>query len=353
MDKKISIIIPVHHAENYLSECLESIVNQDYRNFEIILVDDKTSGNSEAIYHKVKKECDKIHVLEGKPSGPASERNRGLQYATGDYIMFIDADDYLPHQYVLSHMVQKLQKTGADIVVGNYKRLWNGRLLPAASHKAFSELPVKSEDFRFQGFFSVGTLSYVWGKMYRASFLQENHIEFSDYSYAEDKMFSFQCYIKEAQYAFIEEAVYVYRKNDSSVSYSYRPDSPGNWIKIAKDAKKELDNSGVSYEDLVAYTIFFGAFFDGKMNYEYKNKKVRAVKEVLSIYGSNSVSQEQFKRLSRLKSSCNISSVMWRFLIRGFAFAMRLHLYSLLGLGIKFLVDCKIDERLSDTGKRE
>ena len=166
MDKKISIIIPVHQAEKYLSECLESIVKQDYRNFEIILVDDKTTDNSEAIYRKYKKECENLHVLEGEPSGPATERNKGLQYATGEYLMFVDADDYLPDSHVLSRMVQKLQQTDGDIVVGNYQRLWNGKILPAASHKTFSELPVKSEDFRFQGFFSVGTLSYVWGKMY-------------------------------------------------------------------------------------------------------------------------------------------------------------------------------------------
>lgn len=353
MDKKISIIIPVHHAENYLSECLESIVNQDYRNFEIILVDDKTSGNSEAIYHKVKKECDKIHVLEGEPSGPATERNKGLQYATGEYLMFVDADDYLPDSHVLSRMVQKLQQTDGDIVVGNYQRLWNGKLLSAASHKTFSELPVESEDFRFQGFFSVGTLSYVWGKMYRASFLKEKNLQFAPYTYAEDKMFSFRCYINDAHYEFIEENVYVYRKNDTSVSYTYRPDSVRNWISIAKATKEAFDEAGTCYDDLVAYTIFFGAFFDGKMNYEFKDRKIGAVKEVLKEYAKYPISKEQFKRLSRLKNSCNISSFMWRFMIRGFAIGMRFHLYTLLGLGIKLLVDCKIDERLSDTGKRE
>lgn len=100
----------------------------------------------------------------------------------------------------------------ADIVVGNYERLWNGRRFAAASHTSFSELNPDSEDFRFQGFFSVGTLSYVWGKLYRKQFLEKNEAVFENLPYAEDKLFNIQCYLCNPKYAFIQETGYIYRK---------------------------------------------------------------------------------------------------------------------------------------------
>ena len=91
------------------------------------------------------------------------------------------------------------------------KTYWKERLLPAAGHEHFSILRPDSEDFRFQGFFSVGTLAYVWGKVYRKSFLTDHEIHFSDLEYGEDKVFNMQCYVCGARYAFLEDRGYVYR----------------------------------------------------------------------------------------------------------------------------------------------
>lgn len=355
MQEKISIIIPVHNAEEYLDECLQSIVNQEYKNIEVILVDDGTSKGSEEIYTGFRQECEGICVVEGQSDGPAKARNRGLDRATGEYIVFIDADDYLPSKDVLSKMKEELERSGADIVVGNYERLWNGTLLPATSNQVFSQYSRESRDFRFMGFFSVGTLSYVWGKMYRTSFIKDNDLKFDDFYYAEDKLLSFKFYIQGAQYTFLEKPVYVYRKNDTSISHGYREDSVSAWMAIAEETWATLWKKGFekSYGDLVAYTIFFAAFFDGKMNYEYKNKSMKAVKEILKEYASYPLAREKFKELSGGQKNEKISSFLWRFMIGGFALGMRLKCYFLLSLGIKLLIDLKIDERLSDTGKRE
>jgi len=355
MQKKISIIIPVHNAEDYLTDCLESIVTQDYKNIEILLVDDGTSKGSKEIYKFFREQCEGIRIIKGQTDGPARARNRGLEQATGEYIVFIDADDYLPSKDVLTQMLEELENSQADIVVGNYERLWNGNLLPATNNQVFAKCPRNSADFRFCGFFSVGTLSYVWGKMYRASFIRENNLKFDDFYYAEDKLLSYKFYIYGAKYAFMEKSVYVYRKNATSISHRYRADSVESWMAIAEETWEILCKKGLEqqYDDLVAYTIFFAAFFDGKMNYEYKNKSLKAVKKILKKYASYPLAKEKFKELSKIKKKRKISSFLWRFMIGGFAFAMHLHCYMLLALGIKLLIDLKIDERLSDTGKRE
>ena len=93
-----------------------------------------------------------------------------------------------------------------------------------AKHESFALCSPSSEEFRFQGFFSVGTLSYVWGKLYRREFLRKYQVTFTDLSYAEDKLFNMQCYICDAKYVFLEDIGYIYRKNDhvSFLAVSFR-----------------------------------------------------------------------------------------------------------------------------------
>lgn len=186
--------------------------------------------------------------------------------------MFVDADDYLANEEILSRLFWKAQESGADIVVANYMRLWKGKQLNAVSHVSFSEKSQNTEDFRFQGFFSVGTLSYVWGKLYRKSFIEQNHICFADIAYAEDKLFNMQCCLSGAKYAFIDEIGYIYRRNEQSVSFRYNPHLKECWLEIAtllrryaKEIKVEDKKTAEIVKDaasgLIEYLLFFGSFF--------------------------------------------------------------------------------------------
>ncbi len=353
MNKKISVIVPVYNAEEYLPQCIESILKQDYENLELLLVDDGSSDKSMQICEEYVRRSGKVRVFAQKNSGVSAARNRGIEKAEGDYIVFVDADDYLPESCVLSRMAAQIGS--ADILVGDYMRLWNDKLLPAGSCSSFSGFSPEQGAFRFRGFFSVGTLSYVWCKMYRRSFLQENHLRFGDYAYAEDKLFNFYCYIRGAKYAFLTEPVYVYRKNDASASYQFRPDSVKGWMAIAEELEHSMcvESGDKGYGDLVACTIFFAAFFDGKMNYEYGGKTLSAVKKVLKEYASYPLAKKYFSELARGRLLKNISPFLWKGIIWGFAWGMWLHCYGILSLGIKLLIDWRIDERLSDTGLRE
>lgn len=353
MNKKISVIVPVYNAETYLPQCIESILRQDYEDLELLLVDDGSSDKSVPICEEYGRRSEKIRVLAQKNSGVSAARNKGIENAKGDYIVFVDADDYLPESFVLSHMVAEMGE--ADILVGDYMRLWNDGLLPAESCSSFSGFSPEEGAFRFRGFFSVGTLSYVWCKMYRRSFLQENELGFGNYAYAEDKLFNFYCYIRGAKYGFLPEPVYVYRRNAASASYRFRPDSVREWMTIAEELEcsvhEEAGDKG--FEDLVACTIFFAAFFDGKMNYEHGGKTLSAVKKVLKEYASYPLAKKYFSELARGKLLKNISPFLWKGMVWGFAWGMWLHCYGILSLGIKALIDWRIDERLSDTGLRE
>ncbi|MGN9059201.1 glycosyltransferase family 2 protein [Mediterraneibacter faecis] len=239
-EQMVSIIVPVYNAEAYLPEMIESVIFQNYNNWELLLIDNCSMDNSFEICQSYEKKDVRIRVMQETEKGPAAVRNHGLLAAHGGYIMFLDADDFLADNAVLDRFVNVMKHEEADIVVGNYERLWNGRRFAAASHTSFSELNPDSEDFRFQGFFSVGTLSYVWGKLYRKQFLEKNEAVFENLPYAEDKLFNIQCYLCNPKYAFIQEIGYIYRKNDDSISFTYRPNSLECWMAIAYRLQKLL-----------------------------------------------------------------------------------------------------------------
>ena len=118
--KKISVIIPVYNAEKYIRETLDSIIKQSYKNLEIILIDNESKDRSPDIIQKYEAKYPEIHMIEGSGKGPGASRNRGLKLAKGDYIVFADADDYLPDKEIFCKYINLAEQTDADIVVSNY-----------------------------------------------------------------------------------------------------------------------------------------------------------------------------------------------------------------------------------------
>jgi len=350
----VTIIIPVYNAEKYLVNCIKSVVSQEYAELEVLLIDDGSTDGSFKLCKRFEKEYTYISVIHQQNHGSGYTRNIGIQKAKGEYLVFVDADDRLPKKNTIAIMVKAMEEQKADIVVGNYQRLYNGKLIPANRHGFTDTSDTTTVDFRFQGFFSVGHLAYVWSKMYRRSFLIEHELKFQNFIYAEDKMFNFECYLAKAKYKFLKEDVYVYRKTPDSISTKYRENSWDIWMSIAARTQEILEEKKLEevYGDLVAYTIFFAVFFDGKQEYEYTNGSMKAVRQVISNYNAYSLAHQKFKELAKKRYVKELSSSFWRLMIRGFCLAVCARCYRVLALGIKLLIDGKVDERLSSTGRK-
>lgn len=337
-----------------MAECLESVLGQKYIDKEILLIDDGSTDNSRRISEKYAERNECIQLLRQENKGAALARQCGLEVCTGEYVVFVDADDYLADSNVLGHLVEIMEEGNADIVCGDYSRLWNGKLLPAKSVNSFSHYSPETEEFRFCGFFSCGNLSYVWAKMYRKSFLQKKGIHFCEFRYSEDKLFNISCYLKEAKYAFLTMPTYVYRKNEHSVSYQYRKDSVETWIGIAKEIHTLLLKEKKEKQDnLVGYSLVFAAAFDAIMNENTSEGIYSSVKELLKHYRQDDFAGDWFVKMSQFKRVRKVPSFLWRLMIGGFSLCMRWRFYDLLVLGMRMMVKMRIDESLSDNGKRE
>lgn len=166
MSAKISVIVPVYKVEPYLSRCLDSIINQTYRNLEIILVDDGSPDHCGEICDEYARQDSRIRVIHKSNGGLSDARNHGIDVATGDYIAFVDSDDYVTTD-MYEKMLARLEFDNSDMVVCNYYRFDEGSVPP---EYGYINLPdrVLSKDEAFDFYLQIGG-DYVsaWNKLYK------------------------------------------------------------------------------------------------------------------------------------------------------------------------------------------
>ena len=127
-----SIIIPVYNVEKYLRECVDNLLEQDFHDFEVILVDDGATDSSGAICDEYAENSEKVKVIHQKNAGQAVARNAGTEIAQGEYVIYIDSDDYICSKYFLQRIYDKAQG-GADVICYKYKKYFE-------NSKKFSEI---------------------------------------------------------------------------------------------------------------------------------------------------------------------------------------------------------------------
>ena len=191
---QISIIIPVYNVEKYLRECLNSILNQTFQDFEIICVDDGSTDKSLEILQEYKKKDDRFVILQQRHSGAGSARNNGIRLAEGKYIQFLDADDYFEPD-LLEEMYNHAERFDADLTVCSSRKVDDEGNITETGSPNFpiniDKIPMEKvfnrEDFK-DDIFSLFT-PIVWNKLIKKSFLEENHLEFPPLTIYEDIAF--------------------------------------------------------------------------------------------------------------------------------------------------------------------
>ena len=147
---KISVIIPTYNVERYLSTCIEGITNQSYKNIEIILVDDGSNDTSGEICDRYAQKDDRILVIHKKNGGLSDARNVGIKKASGEYIVFVDSDDFLCDKHFFSEVVKRIQLTKPDVLNYVYVKYFNEgkRIVPYIGYKA--DLPIDKKSLKAQ-----------------------------------------------------------------------------------------------------------------------------------------------------------------------------------------------------------
>ena len=201
---KLSIIIPVYNAEKEIEKSIESILNQTFKDYEIICINDGSVDNSWDILTKLSKKEKRIKIFDQKNQGPHVARNNGMTKAKGEYIMFMDSDDYLQSNSFLQEYMDKITSKKLDILIGSYvKRDENGKLL----YK--QKINTKSSWTKYMQV-------TPWGRIFRRDFLEKNKIDFEKVIIGEDIYFNFKAYMCTNKIGYIKNFDYVYFFNTQS-----------------------------------------------------------------------------------------------------------------------------------------
>ena len=210
----ISVIIPVYNAERYLHECINSILKQGNIVKEIICVDDGSTDNSLNILKEYQKKNKQIRIIKNKHCGVSRARNDGLRNVHSEYVMFVDADDYLLNRRLLG-LYLYARKRDADILVFG-GRTQDKYHTPNWVRKALSPTNKVYKNERKDIFKERGVLPFTFNKLYKLSLLKE--IWFPEEIYiAEDNVFQFFAFMQAAKIIFVSKRMYVYRIHTNSV----------------------------------------------------------------------------------------------------------------------------------------
>lgn len=211
---KISVIVPVYNSEKYLPKCIESVVNQTYNNWELILVDDGSADRSSSIADNAAQRDNRIKVIHQQNAGPGEARNQGIDAANGDYVVFLDSDDYIEKDY-FKLLVPKAESH--DIVFIDVNQVApDGRLIKEEKMSQYSSWTMN------RLLRSQMTGKVCWGgvrKAVRIGLLKDNNIRYTKHTVGEEALYSFRILHAAKLITFLDDkSVYTYVNHESSQS---------------------------------------------------------------------------------------------------------------------------------------
>lgn len=300
MNKFISIIVPVYNCENTIEKCINSVLNQSYSNFELILVNDGSTDSSEEICERYSKKNKKIILINQSNGGVSNARNNGIKISTGDLVLFIDSDDFLDKNS-LEEMVKVY--TPRCMIKLNYFIINKGE-------KIYKKFNSYSSD-EFKNMIIKGDIdAYIWGTLFEKKIINKIFFD-EDICYLEDLIFQLE-YLKS-----IDEVIYV-GKNNSSYNYVINNDSITS---NNKNFKKKISSV---YNSL--------CIVDKSNNYKYNSFISKRFERILFIELCKT------NNIKELKLACNyVKSNEYNLLIKNklFLLTFKYNLYWLLFLCIK------------------
>lgn len=231
MSPLVSIIVPIYNVESYLRRCLDSIVNQTYTNLEIILVDDGSPDNCPQICDEYAAKDNRIVVIHRENGGLSDARNVGLDICKGEYISFVDSDDWVNERYIEA-LFNLTIKVDADIAIGEHEKIYNEQIYSSRIvEKKQILFPLEAIEVLFQRKYLSFILS--WGKLYKKHLF--DNVKFPKGRFHEDEFTSFILFYNANKIAYTSEILYYYyQRTDSIMSISHPYD-------LLKAEEKQFD----------------------------------------------------------------------------------------------------------------
>ena len=300
---KISIIVPVYNGRKYIRTCLDSILNQTYKNIELIIINDGSTDETDKICKEYEIKDDRIKYLYKKNEGVSIARNLGISQCTGSYILFVDCDDFLPLDsiyYFANNLINK-----CDIIIGSYSYIRFNKL---SKKIVFEDACLNYSEF-VNDFFKYKTaVSKLWGNLYKSEIIKNHQILFSpDLTYGEDCCFNLD-YIKYAKYIQVSNnVVYNYRLGGYASSVRYH-----NNINVT--CKKLLEKYAIIFDNKIIFDLFEKLLSSSLNHYVLncnKDKAIEKMNETIGMFYEVEINNELKPRIIEILNSYKNSEVYY------------------------------------------
>lgn len=277
----ISIIVPIYNKEDYLPQCLDSIINQSYTNFEVLLVNDGSTDSSGIICQEYAERDSRFRYIEKENGGVSSARNLGLERSEGAYITFIDSDDWVEFNY-LEVLYNALRENNADVAISSYKSYYlDGKFylrVYSSQEEEFLRIGKRNRDVFLEEFPKLGKLNHdfhcIASKLFKRELLESQKFDES-INYGEDLYFFFNLYLKMQSIVYVKEATYIYRQHGTNITLNFTESLALQEIQIHEQILKSAESQGIAtfyylekLKYLVSLRIEQFPYSDAIKNYE-------------------------------------------------------------------------------------
>lgn len=284
MHWKVSVIVPAYNVEKYIHRCVESILKQSYRNFELILVDDGSTDHSGRICDEYEKKDNRIRVIHQKNAGLSGARNTGIHYSTGDFLFFVDSDDYVSH-YLLEKVLAAFAKSEADMIQFNGQSVYGTKLDGLFGYY----IPRYMDNTEFlRNWFLLGEDSHACKRAYRRS--SYPNLTFPLGLSFEDLYINTSSLLQAKKLCAIPDVLYYYENEEhGSITQIKSAKNLFGLSKASMKAMTDLPNE-IRYESyremlrIQALIPLFYIWYHHKKDADYINKSMVQPQEVVELY---------------------------------------------------------------------
>ncbi len=246
---RFSIVVPIYNVAQYLPECIDSILSQTFEDYEVILVDDGSKDDSGSICDAYAEKYAHIHVIHQKNSGAAVARNAGITFAIGEYILFLDSDDYIISSEFLQTIDRRIQGTKADIVLYKFQQFQDGQHELQPCQFSFDEAErAENADMLLNLLVSRDAFyASAWTKAIRRRLIVDNNVLFEKGITGEDNewylhlLSSCECSIET-----VDEAFIAYRQRAGSISKAHKLKNLTDYIYVLEKWKRGIAEANIS-----------------------------------------------------------------------------------------------------------
>lgn len=269
---EVSVIIPVHNGEKYIGRCIDSLIKQEFSNWELIVIDDGSTDNTVKICQTYSSLDFRIKIYSQVNQGVSAARNHGLQLAQGKYIAFVDADDWVSNDY-LETLVHILKNNNAELSVAGYIEVRN--LVEFESRNVDEKTTIQ----RMQGndllnsLYNTTQSGYLWNKLFVTNIIKENNLTFEkEITVWEDMLFCFRYMLKIKSMVVTNRVVYAYFQNSDSVMHEKNYKKEYTKVNVLRILCNYKNNKPFQINSKRYLIRFWVNYF-----YEFKAKKTKKI----------------------------------------------------------------------------